>query len=295
MKNGAISLALAAALTLSTHSLATPARLEQSSWSNSKKFVQLPNGIRMAYVELGDPAGPPLVLLHGFTDSSRSWSLVASHLAKYRLLIPDQRGHGDTTAPECCYSSTQLAYDMLLFLDALAIEKAGIAGHSMGSMAAIAFAADYPKRVSKVALLGSTALPPVSRGNWLWSNIEGLTFPIDRNSSFVHQWAPQATAVDPQFADAATSELLEIKPYVWRGVLRELTDVPVGRHAADVRAPVLILSGGRDPFFPAEHHQSLLKAFPSSKAYVYPEYGHNFLWDDPADVGRRLSVFFSAQ
>ena len=74
---------------------------------------------RLAYVELGDPKGEPLLLLHGYTDTSRSWTQVAPYLLRHRLLIPDQRGHGGSDSPACCYSVSVFAEDARLFLDAL--------------------------------------------------------------------------------------------------------------------------------------------------------------------------------
>ncbi len=73
--------------------------------------------------------------------------------------------------------------------------------------------------------------------------------------------------------------------------MRELTLVPVGRHAPDVKVPVLVLSGGKDPLFPAEHHQSLLKAFPHAKAQVFPELGHNLNWERPEAVASTMKQF----
>ena len=148
MKLSIIAAALGFACPAMAAAASLPAPVVQADWAAHKKFVQLPNGIRMAYVELGNPAGEPVLLLHGYTDSSRSWSLVAPHLTKYRLLIPDQRGHGATTAPECCYGPFQLAYDALLLLDALGISQAAVSGHSMGSMVAITLAAELEFQVS---------------------------------------------------------------------------------------------------------------------------------------------------
>jgi pimeloyl-ACP methyl ester carboxylesterase len=186
-----------------------------------------------------------------------------------------------------------LAEDARLLLDALTIERAAVAGHSMGSMVAIAFAADRPERVERIVLIGSTALPPVRRGDWLWTNVAELKFPLDRDSKFLREWHPanQPTPVDPVFAEAAMEEILAIKPQVWRGVMRELADVPVARHAADIKAPALILSGGADPLFPPEHHQALVKAIPGSTGHVYPGLGHNPLWEQPQDVAHRISEF----
>ena len=86
-------------------------------------------------------------------------------------------------------------------------------------------------------------------------------------------------------------EILAVQPHVWRGVMRELAYVPVGRHAADVKARVLVLSGGKDPLFPAEHHASLLKAFPSAESTVFPELGHNPNWERPDEIAAAMTSF----
>ena len=267
--------------------------VDQAGWTSLKKEVRLPNGIRLAYVEAGNPNGEPLLLLHGYTDSSRSFSPIVPYLSRYRLLIPDQRGHGASDAPECCYGSSQFAYDAKLFLDALGVKRAAVAGHSLGSMVAISLAADYPDRVSKLVLIGSTALVPVKRGDWLYDNAAAVKDRLDPATQFAKDWHPanQPTPVDPAFAEAVNADLYRIPAHVWRGVLRELSYVPAGRHAADVKAPVLVLSGGKDPLFPAEHHQSLLKAFPHAKAHVFPELGHNPNWEKPEQVAAAMTAF----
>jgi len=295
-----MALALAASacamLAIPAEASAAPAAVDQASWNSAKKVVQLPNGLKLAYVEAGDPAGEPLLLLHGYTDSSRSWSLVVPYLSRYRLLIPDQRGHGGTDAPECCYSASQFAYDAKLFLDALGVERAAVAGHSLGSMVAITMAAEYPGRVRSITLIGSTALVPVERGGWLYDNALALKGPLDPKSQFGRDWHPanQPTSVDPAFAEAANDEILRIQLHVWHAVMRELASMPVGRHAADVKAPVLILSGGKDPLFPAQHHRSLIAAFPNAEAHVFPELGHNPNWERPAEVAATIDAFLAS-
>jgi pimeloyl-ACP methyl ester carboxylesterase len=271
-------------------------RIDQAAWNSLKKDVRLANGIRLSYVELGDPNGEPLLLLHGFTDSSRSWSLVAPYLSGFRLLVPDQRGHGRAEVPACCYGSTQFAYDAELFLDAIGVQKAAVAGHSLGSMVAIGLAAERPERVSRIILIGSTALVPVKPGDWLYDNVAGLKAPLDPSSAFLREWHPsnQPTSVDPQFAQAIENEYLTIPVHVWHKVMRELAYVPVGRRAADVTAPVLILSGGKDPLFPKEHHEALLKAFPKAEARVFAELGHNPNWEQPEVVAAEMARFLRA-
>jgi pimeloyl-ACP methyl ester carboxylesterase len=288
-----LSLALLFVAGIATSKIPAAAAVpSQAEWSAAKKSVVLRNGLKMAYVEAGNPKGEPVLLLHGFTDTSRSWSLVAPHLDGYRLLIPDQRGHGASDAPDCCYGSAQMADDARQFLDALAIDRVSVAGHSMGSMVAITMAAEHPERVKRIALLASTALVPVNRGDWLWTQVSKLTFPIDPNSDFIREWAADPKLVEPSFAMPARMETVAVPRHVWRGVMRELTAVPVGRHAADVKSPVLILSGEKDPLFDAPHHAALVKAFPGASSHVFPGLGHNFLWEQPAAVAARLDAFF---
>ena len=285
--------ALAAVCATIGETQAKAAPIDQAGWEAQKKEVRLPNGLRLAYVEAGNPKGELLLLLHGYTDSSRSWTPVVPYLSRYRLLIPDLRGHGATDAPRCCYGTTQFADDARLFLDSLGVKRAAVAGHSLGSMVAISLAADHPNRVSKLVLIGSTALVPVKRGDWLYDNAAAVTGKLDPGTQFARDWHPanQPTPVDPAFAEAVNADLYRIPDHVWHSVMRELASVPVGRHAADVRAPVLVLSGGKDPLFPAEHHLSLMKAFPQATGHVFPELGHNLNWEKPRDVAAAIADF----
>ncbi len=278
-------------VTLGAPAVASP--VTQDGWRSLKKEVRLPNGIKLAYVDAGNPNGDPLLLLHGYTDSSRSFSPMVPHLGRYRLLIPDQRGHGASDAPECCYGSTQFAHDAKLLLDALKIDRAAVAGHSLGSMVAMSLAAEYPDRVTKVVLIGSTALVPVKRGDWLYDQATAMRGPLDPATQFAKDWHPanQPTAVEKTFAEAVNADLYRIPPHVWRGVMRELAYVPAGRHAPDVKSPVLIISGGKDALFPVEHHQSLLEAFPQAKARVFDDLGHNPNWERPEEVASTIAEF----
>ena len=291
----ALLLGVLCSLTAPTVARAVP--IQQESWASLKKEVRLPNGVKLAYVELGNPKGEPLLLLHGYTDSSRSWSLVAPYLGDYRLIMPDQRGHGAADAPACCYSLSNYADDARQLLDHLKIDRAAVVGHSLGSMIAMTMAADHPRRVSSIVLIGSTGLVPVKRGDWLYENAHALNAPIDRNSQFMRDWHPanQPTPVDAAFASAVMEELLTIPLHVWRGVMRELASVPVARHAEDVKVPVLVLSGGKDPLFPSEHHAALLKAFPHAQAHVFPELGHNPNWEQPAEISAHIARFLAGR
>ncbi|MBK6466702.1 MAG: alpha/beta fold hydrolase [Rhodobacter sp.] len=108
MKVGQLALCLLLALTPLPALAETPVPA-QADWVAARKFATTSDGLTLSYVEAGNPNGPPLVLLHGYSDNSRSWSLLAPLLVDRRLIMLDLRGHGGSAAPACCYGPDSLA------------------------------------------------------------------------------------------------------------------------------------------------------------------------------------------
>src|SRR6185436_11002192 len=122
------------------------------------KSVELPTGVSLSYVEQGDASGVPLLLLHGVTDSWRSFELVLPHLPNsIRAFALTQRGHGDSSRPAAGYRFKDFSSDVAAFMDAVGIDAAVVAGHSMGSVIAQRFAIDKPDRVRQLVLIDSFA------------------------------------------------------------------------------------------------------------------------------------------
>src|SRR5215213_869174 len=92
--------------------------------------VTLPTGVRLRYAAQGDPAGPGIILLHGFTDSWFSWSEVLPRLSpSLNVFALDQRGHGDSDRPDTGYALDDFAGDVLAFMDAVGLGSATVVGH----------------------------------------------------------------------------------------------------------------------------------------------------------------------
>jgi pimeloyl-ACP methyl ester carboxylesterase len=110
----------------------------------------------MHYVEAGDPAGPPVLLLHGFPEFWYSWrfQILALAGAGYRVIAPDQRGY-NLTQKSGPYTGEQLAKDIVNLQEHLGITRSYVVGHDWGGVVAWAFAAFYPERVIKLASLNS--------------------------------------------------------------------------------------------------------------------------------------------
>ena len=80
-----------------------PLQIDLNAFDAMKTRRALPNGVTLAYVELGDRAGRPVVLIHGYTDSARDWVPLAPYLSRnQRLILIDIRGQCQSSRPECC-------------------------------------------------------------------------------------------------------------------------------------------------------------------------------------------------
>src|SRR6202162_1236443 len=92
-----------------------PLQIDLDAFDARKKTVALPNGEVLAYIDMGNAAGPAVVLIHGYTDNARDWVPLVPYLSRgLRLILVDIRGHGQSSKPECCYTPFDFAYDIKL-------------------------------------------------------------------------------------------------------------------------------------------------------------------------------------
>lgn len=289
---------LPAVIALAILPLALPARADsplpdQAGWAEARRAVTTPAGQALTYVEAGPADGAPLILLHGYTDNSRSWSLLAPHLGDRRLIMVDQRGHGGSAAPDCCYDPAVMAADVVGLMDVLGIGSADVVGHSMGSLTAAALAAWHPERVGRLVLISTTTQMPVGATDWLWDNVPGLPDPVDPNSQFMLDWYYNPNPVPADFIDRERAESAATPRATWMGVLRALTATDMSQVGPRVKAPVLILWGDQDGLFDAESQQAVKAAWPGAEYEAYPGYGHNMFWEIPDQVGARITRFLA--
>jgi pimeloyl-ACP methyl ester carboxylesterase len=119
-------------------------------------------GLRLHYSDWGNGSAPPLLLVHGGLDQSRSWDAVARALrARFHVVAPDLRGHGDSDwASGSSYSLADHVYDLTCLIKSAGLEQVAIVGHSMGGMVSLTYAGAFPQNVSRLVVLdGVTNFP----------------------------------------------------------------------------------------------------------------------------------------
>lgn len=177
----------------------------------------------MRYDEVGPTTGPAVFLLHGYTDTSRSLSLVMAALHRLMpqldIIAPDLRGHRQTsmpTGPGCaadpgsCFRPIDFARDIVAFMDQRHIQRATFVGHSMGTLVAQELGLSFPTRVSKPVLI-STATDGQSEpelGDLLFGLIDSVWEPAFVAAGYT--WPDGAYDVSPEGIAPGFDDFLDL-------------------------------------------------------------------------------------
>ena len=253
--------------------------------------VALSTGVTLSYLEQGAKHGEVFIFLHGYTDSHRSFDLTLPRLPRrIHAYALDQRGHGDSSKPACCYTQGDFAGDVIAFMNALGIPKATLVGHSMGSFIAHKVAVDHPSRVHELVLVGS-APPGVGNpvGLELKSIVDTIEDPIDPEFVRAFQAGTFYRPIPDSFLDTAVAESLKVPATVWKQALDGLL---AEDHSADldrIKARTFVFWGDQDVFFGAADQAVLDSAIPRSKLLVYPQTGHGLHVEEPRRFVRDLT------
>jgi pyruvate dehydrogenase E2 component (dihydrolipoamide acetyltransferase) len=252
-------------------------------------------GRTMRYLKIGD-GDIPAVLIHGFGGDLNAWMFnhadLAAHRAVWALDLP---GHGESGKAVETGSVDELADAVIAFLDDRGIERAHLAGHSMGSLVAMTVAAKAPERVASLALIAGVGLGAEINREY----IEGFVAGSSRNAL-----KPQILKL---FADPSlvTRQMIEdvVKYKRLEGVNEALQKIAALAFAGGLQqrlyrdrlgtlAPrALVIWGKEDQVIPARHAEGL----PSDiRVHVLQGKGHMVHMEAASEVNRLLNDFFGA-
>lgn len=263
--------------------------VEMRAPSISTGHVKLSNGVTLHVATQGPATGPAMIMLHGITDSWFSFSRVMPLLpADLRVVVPDQRGHGDSERPQD-YRLADFGGDVIRLMDALQIEKAVIVGHSMGSFVARKACELAPDRVSRLVLVGAGA---VARNQGMVELVEAvnqLTDPVDE--AFVREFQMSCVhgPVPEPFMDAAIANSRRMPAWVWKAAFQGLIEGEINLVRPQVRT--LVLGGRKDAVFSATEQMVLARQFPRGELHLIDDVGHTLHWEQPATFVSALIRF----
>jgi pimeloyl-ACP methyl ester carboxylesterase len=258
------------------------------------------HGHRVIYRIAG--SGPPVVLIHGMVNSSRHWARVAERLAeRYTVIAPDLIGHGDSATPRGDYSLGAHASVIRDLLSALGIERATIAGHSLGGGVAMVFFWQFPERVERLALISSGGLGPEVSPLLRTAALPGARALIGAAANRGLMAMLRRGGVQPRAVARA------LGPLETRGAreafvqtLRAVIDIRGQRVGANDRLyllagmPTLIVWGGRDRTIPIAHGEAAHAAVPGSSFVTLPRAAHFPHLEDPEGLAAALGDFIAS-
>jgi len=256
--------------------------------------IALATGVSVPYVSAGPAAAAPVVLLHAWGESRRSFDRLLPLLPRtIHAVAMDLRGHGDADKPAAGYSLAEVAADVAAFMDAAGVPSAVLLGSSSGGYVAQQVAVTSPHRVTGLVLVGSPrslqGRPPFA------DEIDQLTDPVD--AAWVRKtltWFPRFRQVPQWYIDGRVQDGVRMPSHVWREALAGLVSARPPTDVATITAPTLIVWGARDELLTSEHQQSLAAAIPASRLIVYEDTGHLVLWEQPERVASDLTAFVAS-
>ena len=248
-------------------------------------------------------AGPPVVLLHGFTNYGLSWApqLPALVPAGYHVVVPDLPGHGRSAPATGVCTVDDLASDVSALLDHLDEGPAALCGLSLGGMVAQQLALDRPDLVralvvanSRASFVGAALEAAVDGWIALFEQEDGAvkrlraTWPGLVNEAF-RESAPGRAAYD-----AWTRVLARVPGSSLCSVARGMTRFDLRGRLAPLRMPVVVIAGQEDRLFTPEQTREIADEIASAISTVIPGAGHLSNLDS-ADVFNQLLLDFLAR
>lgn len=230
------------------------------------------NGLEIFYREWG--SGRPLILLHGATDTHGYWNpFIPSLCKRYRVIVPDNRGHGRTFNPEPFLTYPMMADDLAGMIQALNLDCPYIFGFSDGGQAALDLGIRYPKAAGALVLGGvwfqfsHYYLDAISRAGFVSPGVFDLNV-YEKQAPLDWEERLRKAHHDPRAE----------YPRLLLSMLAKLWWTPLGYTGEDLKkvtSPVLILAGEKDEFIPLGEAQELARMIPDAELGVIPDAGHN--------------------
>lgn len=291
----------------------------QAGVTPEERMIQLPRiGSRLRVQEVG--SGPPVMFIHGASNSGTSWSNLAAHMPSHRCLLIDRPGcglspsHGRrfTDAAELARFAEDLVLDVL---DALELDQASLVATSYGGHLALRAAAIHGDRIEKLMTLGWSvgapiAYTPVSMRMGSIPGVGALMFRLPASKGMVRAVLKQVGLKDAFANGKVTDEFL-----AWFRSLLNDTDTMVNElrqgppiitplkglndsvlipddELARIRVPTSMLWGASDPMGGEAVARAFAAKVPGAALEVMPG-GHAVWVDDPAYVARAITTFLA--
>ena len=256
------------------------------------------NDAEISYWTLGD--GPSVVLLHPFPANHEFWLPVAETLStRYRLIMPDLRGHGDSEIGEGPALMEKHAADLANVMDAAEVGRAPLIGVSIGGYALFEFWRRHRGRVAALGLCNTKAAAdnPEARS----ARLQAANDVLDRGTEpFFESMIPKLMGkttreMRPDLVDGALRMMRKTSPEDIAQVQRGMAARPDSTETLKtINVPTLILTGEEDGFAGPGEAEQMRQLIANSQMRVIAKAGHYSPWEQPQEAARLLRQFLDS-
>jgi pimeloyl-ACP methyl ester carboxylesterase len=246
------------------------------------------------YWSIGD--GPPVILLHPFPVNHEFWLPVAERLGtRYRLVLPDLRGHGDSGVGEGPATMEKHAADIASVMDNAEIGRAPLVGVSIGGYALFEFWRNHRDRVAALGLCNTKA---GADGPEARARLQAANDVLERGTEpFFESMIPKVLAnttreMRPDLVDGALRMMRKMSPndvaQVQRGMVARPDSIETLK---TINVPTLLVTGDEDAVTGVNEAELMRQHIPGSKLRVIPKAGHYSPWERPEEAAKLLRQF----
>lgn len=255
------------------------------------------NDIDAAWFEVG--RGEPLILIHGLADDHRAWrQALPGLMLRHRVLMYDLRGHGGTSLGRPEGTLTQLGSDLASLMKSIGVDRADIAGFSLGGTIAMRMAIDHPEMVQRLVLVGTSSRVGRTAADWYRQRVDmvgrndpDLRATLDRDTADVYAEAPselddgllirrQSTADPRGYANACAA-------------MAALNASPLDPELGSISAPTLIIASELDRHCPPKAAEIIAAGIKGSRLEVIPGAGHPIPVEKPHELAASMNAFLT--
>lgn len=256
-------------------------------------------GVGISYELRGN--GEPLTLVHGLAYDREGWGRLPDLLAqRFRVVLIDNRGVGESDAPEGPYSVAQMAADVVAVLDDAGIERTNLFGVSLGGYIAQEVALVYPERVARLILCstapgGPKAVPMPAATQEVFARYPTMEREAGLRMFVENSLGERGVRELPELVEEILRYRLGHAPTVQAWVAQATAGATYANdeRVHEIAAPTLVLTGGADVVVDPRNAGVLAELIRDARMVVVPERGHLMVWEDSERVAELVTEFLS--
>ena len=255
--------------------------------------------MKIAYEVLGE--GEPLTLVHGLAYDRAGWGCLPELLSeRFRVVLLDNRGVGESDAPPGPYTVAEMAEDVATVLDKAGIERTNLLGVSLGGYIAQEFALTYPERVEKLILVstapgGPKAVPMPQSTQEVFARYPTMEREAGLRMFVENSLGERGVRDLPQLVEEIFQYRLGHAPTVEAWVAQATAGVLFDAHdrIGAIDKETLVLAGGADVVVDPRNAELLGELIPNARVEIVPDRGHLMVWEDSERVAELVMEFLS--